>query len=170
MEGPDIERNGLSNGCALNINDTHIAVIGGVGGHNNGNKVIVFNILSQKWTFWNNLGHRPWGHKCIITEQGILVSGGWSDDKEITNNTVLIDLATGNNRYVGPLNTPRRMFGLVRHEGIILAVGGDTPDGLTNTIEKWVPETESWVPAKMTLSVARSNYGIIEVPYSDVCL
>ena len=165
----------LRNPCTVKINCTRIAVIGGLGnifGNDVGNKVNILNIVTAEWTQWDDLPYMISNHQCVLTNQGILVAGGFIDYLEITNKAVLIDLATGNNRHVGSMNLPRQAFGMVTKHGKVLAIGGQTQSPVieeTKTIEEYDPDTETWTMSSMELAVPRSYFGIVYVPYSKVC-
>ena len=103
--GPDIPGNGVYLSCVVSVDD-RIVIIGGT---YNYTQVIVYDVTTDQWTDWPSLTDGVYDHDCILTPQGVLVTGGRTggDRSEFTARTVLIDSSTGHQQTVGPLTTPR---------------------------------------------------------------
>merc|ERR1711962_1990618 len=144
-EGPTIPGRGVLGSCSVRVNKTHVVFIGGSDSPN----VKLFNLLSKQWSGWPALPSYITHHACVMTRDGILVSGGGPTEREVTSQTWLIDITTGQAEEVGPLREPRKGHKLVNLKGMILAVGGwSMPGGNFRTndrIEEWNSETKSWV-------------------------
>jgi len=45
-----------------------------------------------------------------------------------------------------PLPTPRKGLALVAYDGQVYAIGGESPDGVTEAVERYDPEADAWMP------------------------
>jgi len=147
-EGPSIPGQGFLGSCSVRVNKTHVVFIGGI----DGTQVKLFNLLSKQWSIWPSLASLALPvlhHACIMTSDGILLSGGGRTERDVTAETLLIDITSGLAERVGPMREARKGHKLVNLKGMILAVGGwSMPGGNFRTndrIEEWNSETKSWV-------------------------
>merc|ERR1719357_1904801 len=90
-EGPTIPGQGVLASCSVRVNKTHVVFIGGIASP----QVKLFNLLSKQWGSWPSLPSPVLHHACIMTRDGILVSGGGRTEREVTSQTWLIDITTG---------------------------------------------------------------------------
>jgi len=167
-EGPTIPSQGVLASCSVRVNKTHVVFIGGI----DGTQVKLFNLLSKQWGSWPSLPSPVLHHACIMTRDGILVSGGGPTEREVTSQTWLIDITTGQAELVGPLREARKGHKLVNLKGMILAVGGwSMPGGnfMTNDrIEEWNSETKSWVTSSwLRYPVSTGFFAAVSVPSSS---
>merc|ERR1712126_623921 len=167
-EGPTIPGQGVLASCSVRVNNTHVAFIGGIDSPN----VKLFNLLSKQWGSWPSLPSYITHHACIMTRDGILVSGGGPTEREVTSNTWLIDITTGQAEEVGPMREARKGHKLVNLKGMILAVGGwSMPGGNFRTndrIEEWNSETKSWVTSSwLEYGESQGFFAAVSVPSSS---
>merc|ERR1712133_276373 len=144
-EGPSIPGRGVLASCSVRVNNTHVVFIGGV----DGIQVKLFNLLSKQWSSWPSLISRVLHHACIMTRDGILVSGGGPTEREVTSQTLLIDITSGQAEVVAPMSQAKKGHKLVNLRGMILAVGGVTTTDhnmlTTDVVEEWKSDSKSWV-------------------------
>jgi len=161
-------RQGLWQGCAAVIDDTHFMI---AGGDLDSRQVRKYDVTTDEWTFWPDLEFPVQWHACIRTPEGILLTGGQRGRLGVSAETHLIDLSTGVAQQVGSMNGPRRAHRLVEYNGAVLAIGGGDQNGEIDRIEEWVPETKSWVTKSMTLPEGRSFFAAVNVPIptSEFC-
>jgi len=167
-EGPTIPGQGVLASCSVRVNNTHLAFVGGI----DGTQVKLFNLLSKQWGSWPSLPSPVLHHACIMTRDGILVSGGGRTEREVTSDTWLIDITTGQAELVGPMREARKGHKLVNLKGMILAVGGWAMPGntfmSTDYVEEWISETKSWVVSSwLRYPISQGFFAAVSVPSSS---
>merc|ERR1711962_935922 len=167
-DSPTIPPLGVLASCSVRVNKTHVVFIGGI----TGTQVILFNLLSKQWSRWPALPSPVLHHACIMTRDGILVSGGGPTEREVTSDTWLIDITTGRAELVGPMREARKGHKLVNLKGMILAVGGWAMPGntfmSTDYVEEWISETKSWVVSSwLRFPISQGFFAAVSVPSSS---
>ncbi len=120
-------------------------------------------MTTDQWTAWPSLTDYLYGHDCILTPQGILVTGGYTRGQD-TARTVLIDSTTGHQQTVGQLTTARMGHRMVTIGSKVFVVGGFYGFDKLASTEEWFPSNTSWVRSDLSLDVARSYFGVFTVP------
>ena len=156
--GPDIPGAGVYGSCAVSVDDTIVII----GGYYNFRQVIVYDVTTDQWTYWPSLTDGLYAHDCILTPQGILVTGGVV--RQATAQTMLIDSTTGHQQTVGPLTTPRYQHKMVTIGSKVFVVGGFYRGDELASIDEWFPSNTSWVRSDLSLDVGRYSFGVFTVP------
>ena len=156
----DIPGYGVWLSCMAMVNSTHAIVVGGL---LSPTSVRLYDVTTDLWTDLPSLSVGVWGHDCVNTEQGVLVTGGITGGS-VTGRSVLIDPRTGQVETVGSLNVARAGHKLTRVGEKWVAIGGFNVSVRTTSIEEWVPGDKSWVRSSLSLDVARSDFGVLTVP------
>ena len=151
----------LDSACAVVLNSTTFATVGGGEGHTS---VTTYDttqqLLSQDWTALPE-GRR--GHSCAMVGDQILVAGGFSYlTFDYTDSTVLIDTTTGVAKPAGAMVGARAYFVLQKVASIMLAMGGISMDGFTGEVDVYKPSTTSWMnSSSFSLATPRSSFATV---------
>ena len=131
----------------------------------------VYDLVTETWTTWPSLSIGRYGHKCVVTKGGVLVTGGYIPGQGFTDETLLIDSTTGISETVGPMNTPRAYHELVIINGKVTAIGGEDGNRYLSSVEQYNDQTNTWVTSTTSLTQARSSFAtlIVATPASDLC-
>jgi len=168
IEGPEIPGKGVSSSCVTSVNSTHIIVTGG-SGPLEPRQIRILDVTTNTWKKLPNLPYGVKGHACIMTKDGVMVTGGlMTDTGAITTQTLIIDPDTGKIEEIGPLMTPRYWHSMALVGETVTVVGGN--DGKYH----YLASTEqykngSWVTGEFTLETGRDKFGIITLPDTVMC-
>merc|ERR1712126_300105 len=130
---------GVESSCVVNVNSSHVMVIGG---GQDKRQVRLWDTPSDTWTEFPELGFDlVYGHACIMTEEGVMVTGGvvgsWPKST-ISDQTLIINPQTGQVETVGPMLTKRWGHAMVRVRGAIILLGGF----LNKEADEYITSTE----------------------------
>ena len=75
----------------------------------------------------------------------------------------MYDLETNEWCYLQNMNEERFEFGLVAVMNNLFAIGGENQDGYTDTVEKYCPESDTWVYVK-SMESDRGRLGVGVLP------
>ena len=179
QSGDTIIESGFSTGCAVEINETDILLIGG---YTSRYRVLKFDTITKNFT---NLGdvlkEGRSGHACTRFEDQVIVTGGRKGSPYFTESrsTEIINLNDLTKAHTaGNLNLARAAHGLVvvhvENKSTVLALGGgfSGPNGglnSLNSIEIWNATSKTWRMTSMKLSKPRIYFGILSVPTRLLC-
>ena len=172
IDGGMIPNYDFEEGCGVAISDEELVLIGG---KRSKHVIQKFNVKDHSWQEIDGpLIQEKYGHSCIKLNNTIIVSGGRKSYSGYINSTELIDVETLSARPGPEMNVVRAFHRLVlahiNDELKVLAVGGYSNHGYTDTIELWDPESESWtLSSDMTLAEAKYELGAVSVPTRLVC-
>jgi len=158
--GPNIPGNGVAYSCAVVLNSTNILIIGGVG---DSTQVTLYDTVTDTWTSWPRLSKGLERHRCIVTKDGVLVTGGYMDG-QYTSQSLLLDIVTGNFETIGPMTTARGFHMLAQLGQKVFAIGGRSDSSYHTSVDEYVPISKTWVRSNYSLNVARSSFAILNVP------
>lgn len=164
-EGPtEIPGRGVRYSCHVTLPDNKIVIIGG---SLDSRQIRQYDTKTHEWSQWDSFPYGLGYHDCIMTDIGILVTGGYTDTYDITGKTFIIDM-DGKQTQVGTMNVPRHGHRLVKIDGFVYAVGGrDGRDVALSSIEKFVNGT--WVMSSYELIEARDGFAVLDIPSTDKC-
>ena len=132
----------LHSACATTINQTSFVAIGG---GSDQRSVAVYNTQTTKWSYWPKLAEGRQGHSCAKFSGKMIVAGGYSHDQfAYATTTILIDLGTGSAAAGPTMNLARAYFSMESLPDRVLAIGGSTNNGYTNTTEQLTGVGFSW--------------------------
>ena len=168
-KGPEIPGKGVEAACAVSINSTHLIL---TGGSHDRKQIRILDTATDTWTQLSDLPYGVDRHACIMTEEGVILSGGMYynsyEDHGVLDKTLLIDPHTGQIETVGPMVTTRQLHQIVRVGGEVIVVGGRDQDGHGMTFtEKYKDKT--WEKADYDLDWGRTSFSVIPMPQTGVC-
>ena len=121
----------------------------------------------------SNLIVGKYGHACTVLNSNIIVSGGYiHGTDQLTATTEIISILTGTPKPGGNLKTARVYFAMLTLGGLypkVLAIGGFVNSGLTDSIEEWVEDKETWKISPITLSTGKFKLGAVAIPPAVIC-
>ena len=143
QEGPSLPKKGIWAGSGVPISQHELVL---VGGYSTEKRVMKFNILTQEWTFWDNLATGRFNHSCAFYKDSIIVTGGSFGLSGHT--TDIIEVSNGTNRKGAKLNYARcgHAMGVVKWLGTtrLMVMKGFMKNSKVNTNEAWNEATEKW--------------------------
>ena len=179
QKGPDIPEPGLNSGCAVKISDTEFLVIGGQQTYR---RILKFNTHFKRWSNTSielNVGRC--GHRCIMINEKILITGGTGmDGNSEINSTEIIDVGKNGQlilRKGKDMNEKRDVHGIgfikIDDTPQAVIVGGfyrnAPPNNTRHTIEIWNDANETWLMSNLTLNLGRSEFGFATLPTELLC-
>merc|ERR1712215_59567 len=100
-----------------------------LGGWYDTKQVRILDTTTDTWTQWPDLPYEISFHACIMTEEGVIMSGGLIlRGGGMTNKTLLIDPDTGEIETIGSMVIRRWFHKIVKLGGEVIIVGGLSPD------------------------------------------
>ena len=163
---------GFSSGCAIQINDNDILLIGGDGTRK---RVLKFNTTAQEFTSLGDvLIQGRYHHACTRMEDKIVIAGGYGSGNYLKSTEIINIHDLTASHPAGNLVQKRGRHGLtvvyVDRKPTILAVGGsDGQHSFLDSIEMWNATTDTWTMTSMNLTEPKSSFGIIALPTRSVC-
>ena len=163
---------GFSSGCAVQINDKDILLIGGDGTRK---RVLKFNTTAQEFTSLGDvLIQGRYHHACTRMEDKIVIAGGYGSGNYLKSTEIINIHDLTASHPAGNLVQKRGRHGLtvvyVDRKPTILAVGGsDGQHSFLDSIEMWNATTDTWTKTSMKLTEPKSSFGILALPTRSVC-
>jgi len=160
--GPNIPGEGVYGSCAVAVNDSVILI---AGGEYDTTQVRLYNVYTDQWSSLPSLPYGVWDHDCILTPNGVLLSGGMSGGT-VSGQTILIDLTSGQSNTVGSLIEARVGHKMVEYGASVVALGGWNGDRILGSMEEWHPETQTWISKPDSIIKPRCYFSVMNVPVS----
>ena len=160
-------------GCAVRKSDFEIIFIGG---EYSDKKIIQLNIKTNKWTTLGELQEGRYHHACAVFDDKIVVTGGYNSKGgwTISSSEVISLQNLSKSELVGHMNERRSEHGMaiaqVNGKPTLLAFGGENGHDFVDSIEQWIPESQSWaVLSDSKLSEAKRYFGHLSIPTQLIC-
>ena len=174
QKGPAVPEPGISYGHGVAISPKELILVGGLNPYS---QILKFNIESQKWTEFGCLHQERRGHRCFFFNGKIVVTGGFVReslksteiiDVNILKSTEIIGVYQIISRTAGDLNTARDSHGMgivtINGEAKLIVFGGRSRDGLTDSIEEWDDNSETWKMSSLKLSEPKYDFVYCQLP------
>jgi len=128
-----------------------IYIAGGNNGKTDMNSMIVFDTTNHQYKVVKPMKYRRQG--CGIARLGdyLYVAGGSKGPSEALASTERFCLSTGKWADVAPMNLGRNGLEMLTLGGYLYAIGGHIGKKYSNTVEKYCPDTDTWVMVAPTL-------------------
>ena len=168
VQGGNIPDPGFERGCGIQIFKSEILLFGG---KYSTQRILKFNVETKEWTEMDEkLQPGRDYHSCISFKNNIIVSGAYNGDHSLKS-TQIFDKDNLTLSYSSDMKEARGAHGLVvahhKNQPTVLSIGGYP---LTNSIEKWDPESKAWsLSDDLALSEAKESFGVVSVPTRLVC-
>merc|ERR1711962_69096 len=166
--GPEIPGDGVWLSCVVSVNSTNLIIIGG---YYDTRQIILWDYTKNTWTEWPDLPYGVSGQACIMTDEGVMVTGGWNTSTDsLTDHTLIINPHTGQVQVGASLVEQRYRHSIFRVKGSVMVFGGrDGNRGYLTSTEQF--KGKSWVTAEFTLDTGRDSFSLISIPDTiiDTC-
>ena len=167
LAGPGVPGEGLEDACALPTSDTTFLAIGGFWSLQ---QVLEFDTTKDTWAEWPAMEQGRYGHRCAVTGNSAVVTGGADQRDDYLASTTVINLLTKTVTTAGSMATERFSHGLAMIDGRLLAFGGfDQQYTCLQEVEEWEEGSETWGAWGAGLATGRAEFGVTTLPRSAVC-
>ena len=165
-EGPKLIDPQVYSSCGVVISNEEFLLIGGYYGSR---KIFKFNAKSEHWSEVGSVQHPRWRHACALYKNKVYISGGLSAKSSVE----VLDLDSLTTRVINyhQIGRADHGLGMVHIDGQLrlAAFGGKDFDGVTDTIELFDDDTETWSLSEYKLSQKKMAFGYLSVPSHLIC-
>jgi len=185
-QGPSMPE-GRSRFCAVALDDSSIAILGGEVPTSDGSSDIsaamkTYNMDNADWTAQPDMLVGRKDHACALVkiddERGVLVSGGVDADDNLLDSVEFYNLATQEWEELSPLKRARTEHGMAMIGGLVTVLGGVSNTEFLASLEvldnapmnSEAPLGFEWRLAAQTLTAPRYDFALAVAPVSALNL
>ena len=136
----------IPKGCTMTqINDGRMVIVGGETDEGFNSGIHIYNPYLQKWKMnVAKLRTNRKGHNAVLYKEKVLILGGYDEKGELCEYNEYYCLRQSDIFDFPPFHTKRAEFACIHISNKLMVLQGQTDKGITNTIEWYNEQTNSW--------------------------